>query len=65
MAKHPPTSMDIDPEIQYDKSTLAISRTGSRKSTVVTPQKDISQFYHQVKKSFTKSAQPEEKTFNE
>ena len=38
MEEHPPTSIDIDPERQYDESTLDSSRSGSLKSSVVTPQ---------------------------
>ena len=39
MKEHPPTSNVIGPERQYNESILSSSRTGSLKSTVVTPQK--------------------------
>ena len=35
MAVHRPNSIDIDPERQYDESTLASSRTGSLKKYLV------------------------------
>ena len=39
MAEHPPNSIDIEPEIQYDESTPDRSITGSFKSTVFIQQK--------------------------
>ena len=47
MEKHPPTSIGIESDIKDDYSTLS-SRTESLKITVVTPQKKIRLFYHQV-----------------
>ena len=43
MAENPPPSIGIDPEIQDYKSTIGLMRI-----TVGNPQKNISQFYHQV-----------------
>ena len=39
MAEHPTNSIYIEPEIQYDYSTLDSSKTGSLNIYVVTPQK--------------------------